>query len=490
MEEATATVSQVEESNLLELQETVTSMAMENPEDAARLIRTWLLETDNETIDKDYTGCQKAAIFLVSIGLEVSAEIFKYLREDEIDALAFEITKHKTIWAYQKSAVLQEFHKRIMSNQFVSIGGIDFACELLAKSLGSQKADAFFDRFASTAQVQPFGFIRKIEPTHLLNFIRSEHPQTIALILTHLEPSKAAVILKSLSNDMQSEVSRRIAKMGMTSPKVVREVERVLEKKLSTLLSEKCYTTSGVKSLMEILNRVGTASEKQIIEALKNKDPELAQKINRVIVFEDIVLLSDRAIQKVMHEVNSQELAKALKNVDIEVQDKIFKNMSKRAATMLKEDMEYMGPVRFKDVDEAQQKIISIIKHLEDIGEIVIAYTGEDETVPVEEHAKPKFDWSNIPSLSRNEIEMILRDVDYKTLITALKLTRQKIYKKLTEPMGFFKQQKLKSDIKGLKDLGVDEVDDAQNKIVSIIQQLHSNDSEKDTSLTMENING
>jgi flagellar motor switch protein FliG len=332
--------------------------------------------------NKEFTGRQKAAIFLVTIGSEISAEIFKYLREDEIETLTFEIARLETIEPDQKDAILQEFHELMMANQFISTGGIDYARELLEKSLGSQKAIDIINRLTSSLQVRPFDFIRRTDPAHLLNFIQQEHPQTIALILAYLEPNKASVILQNLPHEVQSDVARRIATMDRTSPEVLREVERVLEKKLSTLSSEDYTTAGGVESIVEILNLVDRASEKQIIEALEDEDPELAEEIKkRMFVFEDIVMLDDRAIQKVMREVDSQELAKALKSVDTEVQDKIFRNMSKRAAGMLKEDMEYMGPVRLKDVEEAQQKIVSIIRHLEDTGEIVVARSGEDELV-------------------------------------------------------------------------------------------------------------
>jgi flagellar motor switch protein FliG len=331
---------------------------------------------------KDFTGRQKAAVFLVSIGSEISSEIFKYLREDEIETLTFEIARLETVEPDQKEAVLVEFQELMMANEFITTGGIDYARELLEKSLGSQKAIDIINRLTSSLQVRPFDFIRRTDPAHLLNFIQQEHPQTIALVLAYLEPNKASVILQSLPHEVQSDVARRIATMDRTSPEVLREVERVLEKKLSTLSSEDYTAAGGVENIVEILNLVDRSSEKQIIEALEDEDPELAEDIKkRMFVFEDIVMLDDRAIQRVMREVDSQELSKALKSVDTEVQDKIFRNMSKRAAQMLKEDMEFMGPVRLKDVEEAQQKIVSIIRHLEETGEIVVARAGEDELV-------------------------------------------------------------------------------------------------------------
>ncbi|MDE6719506.1 MAG: flagellar motor switch protein FliG, partial [Treponemataceae bacterium] len=238
------------------------------------------------------------------------------------------------------------------------------------------------NRLTSSLQVRPFDFIRRTDPAHLLNFIQQEYPQTIALILAYLEPAKAAIILQNLPEEMQPEVSKRLATMDRTSPDVLREVERVLEKKLSTLSSEDYTAAGGVESIVEILNLVDRSSEKAIIEALEEEDPDLAEEIKkRMFVFEDIVMLDDRSIQRVLREVDTQELAKALKSVDAEVQDKIFHNMSKRAASMLKEDMEFMGPVRLKDVEEAQQKVVSTIRRLEEKGDIVIARSGEDELV-------------------------------------------------------------------------------------------------------------
>ncbi|GAB6392569.1 MAG: flagellar motor switch protein FliG [Treponematales bacterium] len=332
--------------------------------------------------DKDFSGRQKAAIFLVTVGSEISAEIFKHLREDEIETLTFEIARLETIEPDEKDAILQEFQQLMMGNQFITTGGIDYARELLEKALGSQKATDIINRLTSSLKVRPFDFIRRTDPAHLINFIQQEHPQTIALILAYLEPNKASVILQSLPHDVQINVAKRIATMDRTSPEVLREVERVLEKKLSTLSSEDYTAAGGVGSIVEILNLVDRASEKQIMEALEGEDPELAEEIKkRMFVFEDIVVLDDKSIQKVMREVDTADLSKALKSVDTEVQDKIFRNMSKRAASMLKEDMEFMGPIRKKDAEEAQQKIVGIIRKLEESGEIVVARGGEDEMV-------------------------------------------------------------------------------------------------------------
>ena len=333
-------------------------------------------------LKKELTGRQKAAVFLVTIGSEISSEIFKHLREDEIEALTFEIARLETVDSEDRDRVLMEFQELMMAQDFITTGGIEYARELLEKSLGSQKAVDIINRLTSSLQVRPFDFVRRTDPMHLLNFIQTEHPQTIALILAYLEPQKASVILSSLPHEIQSDVAKRIATMDRTSPETLREVERVLEKKLSTLSSEDYTAAGGVESIVEILNLVDRSTEKVIIESLEEEDPELAEDIKkRMFVFEDIVMLDDRAIQKVLREVDVSEMAKALKSVDTEVQDKIFRNMSKRAATLLKEDMEYMGPIRMKDVEESQQKIVSIIRKLEEQGEIDVARAGEDELV-------------------------------------------------------------------------------------------------------------
>lgn len=331
---------------------------------------------------RELTGRQKAAIFLVTLGSEVSAEIFKHLREDEIESLTFEIARLDTIEPEERDKVLMEFKELMMAQDFITSGGIEYARELLEKSLGAQKAVDIINRLTSSLQVRPFDFIRRTDPAHLLNFIQQEHPQTIALILAYLEPQKASIILGALPHEIQSDVAKRIATMDRTSPEVLREVERVLEKKLSTLSSEDYTSAGGVESIVEILNLVDRSTEKTIIESLEEEDPELAEEIKkRMFVFEDIVLLDDRAIQKVLREVDTAELAKALRGVEAEVQDKIFRNMSKRASALLKEEMEYMGPVRLKDVEETQQKIVSIIRKLEDQGDIVVARSGEDQMV-------------------------------------------------------------------------------------------------------------
>jgi len=303
------------------------------------------------------TGRQKAGVFLIAIGNDVATEIFKHLREDEIEQITFEIARLDKITPEDKEKVLIEFNEMMMAQGFITNGGIDFARGLLEKSLGNQKAIDIINRLTSSLQVRPFDFVRRTDPAQLLNFIQGEHPQTVALILSYLEPNKAATIMSQLPHTIQADVAKRIATMDRVSPDVLREVERVLERKLSTLASEDYTSAGGIDAVVEILNNVDRGTEKTIIEALEEEDPELAEEIKkRMFVFEDIVLLDDKAIQKVMREVDNADLSKALKSVDAEVQEKIFKNMSKRAASGLREEMDFMGPVRLKDVEEAQQK--------------------------------------------------------------------------------------------------------------------------------------
>jgi flagellar motor switch protein FliG len=328
------------------------------------------------------TGRQKAAIFLVTLGSDVSAEIFKHLREDEIEQLTFEIARLDKVEPDEKDKVLMEFQELMMAQEFISNGGIDYAREVLERALGTQKAIDIVNRLTSSLQVRPFDFIRRTDPSHLLNFIQGEHPQTIALILAYLDPQKSAQILSSLRHEIQADVAKRIAIMDRTSPDVLREVERVLERKLSTLASEDYTSAGGIDSIVEVLNNVDRGTEKIIIEALEEDDPELAEEIKkRMFVFEDIVLLDDRSIQKVLREVDTSDLAKALKGVDAEVQEKIFRNMSKRASSLLREDMDFMGPIRLRDVEESQQKIVNIIRKLEESGDIIVARAGEEELV-------------------------------------------------------------------------------------------------------------
>ena len=335
----------------------------------------------NQQSDK-LTGKQKAAIFLVTLGADISSNIFKHLTDKEIEELTLEIAKLEKVEPSDKDSVVQEFHEMLMANDFITQGGLDYARQVLEKALGTQRSMDIINRLTQSIQVKPFDFVRKADPSHVLNFIQGEHPQTISLILSYLDPDTAAAILPQLNVEIQADVAKRIATMDRTSPEILRQVERVLEKKLSSLVSEEYTIAGGVQAIVDILNKVDRGTEKSILENLEEEEPELAEEIKKLMfVFEDIVLLDDRSIQQVLREVDTKELAVALKAVDDTVKQKIFGNMSKRASAMLEEDMEFMGPVRMRDVEEAQQRIVNVIRRLEESGDIIIARGGEEELV-------------------------------------------------------------------------------------------------------------
>ena len=328
------------------------------------------------------SGLQKAAVLLIALGPERSANVFKHLKEDEIEELTLEIANTRNITPKVKADVISEFYQVCLAQQYIAEGGINYAKEVLEKSFGADRAMDVIGKLTASLQVKPFEFIRKTDASQLLNFIQDEHPQTIALILSYLSAAQSALILSALPPDRQADVAKRIAIMDRTSPEVIKEVEKVLESKLSSLVNQDYTIIGGVDAVVEILNTVDRGTEKHIMETLEIEEPELADEIRKkMFVFEDILLLDDRAIQRVLRDVDNGDLATALKGSNEEVQNAIFNNLSKRLAAMIKEDMEFMGPVRMKDVEEAQQKIVNVIRKLEDSAEIVISRGGGDEIV-------------------------------------------------------------------------------------------------------------
>lgn len=327
-------------------------------------------------------GIQKAAILLIALGPEKSATIFKHLKEDEIEELTLEIANTRSVSPQTKEEVLNEFYEVCIAQQYIAEGGIDYAKDLLEKALGQDKAHDVISKLTASLQVRPFEFIRKTDASQLLNFIQDEHPQTIALILSYLPAGQASAVISALPLDKQADVARRIAQMDRTSPDVIKEVERVLERKLASLVNQDYTIVGGVDAIVEILNYVDRGTEKHIMENLEVEEPELADEIKRkMFVFEDILSLDDKTIQRVLRDVDNNDLGIALKGTSEEVQNVIFNNLSKRLAAMIREDMDFMGPVRMKGVEEAQQKIVNIIRRLEDTGEIIIARGGGDEIV-------------------------------------------------------------------------------------------------------------
>ena len=334
------------------------------------------------TANNNLTGIQKAAVLLIALGPEMSASIFKHLKEEEIEQLTLEIANTRSVSPAVKDEVMDEFYEVCLAQQYIAEGGIGYAKDLLDKALGEERAQEVISRLTASLQVRPFEFVRKADASQLLNFIQDEHPQTIALILSYLPASQAASVIGALPPEKQSDVAKRIAIMDRTSPDVIKEVEDILERKLASLVNQDYTIVGGVDAIVSILNTVDRGTEKHIMETLEIEEPELADEIRKkMFVFEDILTLDNRAIQTVLREVDNNELAIALKNANEEVQDVIFSNLSSRLAAMIKEDMEYMGPVRLKDVEDAQQKIVNIIRKLEDAGDIVISRGGGDEII-------------------------------------------------------------------------------------------------------------
>ncbi|EOC99308.1 flagellar motor switch protein FliG [Caldisalinibacter kiritimatiensis] len=325
------------------------------------------------------TGKEKAAILLITLGPQKSAEIFKHLNEEEIEELTLEIANMRMVSPEEKDMVIQDFYQLCLAKEFISEGGINYAKDVLERALGSQKAIDIINKLTTSLQVRPFEFIRKADPAQLLNYIQNEHPQTIALILAYLKPNQGAQILSSLPQDKQAEVARRVAIMDRTSPDIIREIEGILEKKFSNIVSQDYTSAGGVQSIVSILNAVDRGTEKYIMEELEMKDAELSEEIRkRMFVFEDIVTLDSRSIQRFIREIDNSQWAIALKGASEEVKEVVFSNMSKRLVEMIKEDMEFMGPVRLKDIEEAQQNIVNVIRRLEEEGEIVTPRGGDD----------------------------------------------------------------------------------------------------------------
>ncbi len=328
------------------------------------------------------TGRKKAAIFLVSIGAQNAALIMKNLKDEEVEILSFEIARLSNIPAEQKNNVLKEFYELLQASRYLVAGGIAYATDILERSLGAARANEIINRLTSSLQIKPFDFVKKADPQQLVNLLQSEHPQTIALILAYLEPKRSSDILSQLPVEIQTNVTRRIATMDRTNPEVVREVESTLEIKLSSFETDDLHVYGGIDTVAEMLNFADRSTEKTIIENLEEEDPELAEEIKkRMFVFEDIVILDDRSMQKVLRKVDMFDLVKGLRSSDEEVKEKVLSNMSKRAAVILQEDIEFLGPIKLSDVEESQQRIVSIIRKMEEESDIVIIRSGEESSL-------------------------------------------------------------------------------------------------------------
>lgn len=330
-------------------------------------------------------GKRKAAILLACLGPKVASRVLASMADEEIEELTLDLSTMGTIDADIRMAVMEEFHKMAVAKRYVAQGGIDMARNFLETAFGNDKALEILTKLQSSLQEVPFEFLKKADPAQICSFIQDEHPQTIALILAHLSSQVAAIILSALPQDTQADVVVRIATMDRTPPEIVREVERVLERKMAAVFSQGFTFAGGVKEVAEILNRIERNTEKQIMTSLEEKDPELADEIARLMfTFDDLVYVEDSGIQKALREIESKDLSLALKSANEEVKEKIFRNMSERAREMIKEEIDFMGPVRMRSVEEAQQKIVSVIRRLEESGEVVVSGRGggsEDQLV-------------------------------------------------------------------------------------------------------------
>lgn len=335
-----------------------------------------------KVIKEELSSKQKAAVILTVLGSDVSGEVLRHLSEEQIELLTLEVARLERVSPEQRENVILDFFEMAVAQDFIAEGGVDQARAVLEAAFGADKADEMMRKIVNAMQVQPFEFLRKADPAQVLSFIQDEHPQTIALILSYMPVNSAAIILSKLPSELRGDVASRIAMMEQTPPEVVRRVEQTLEKKVANVLSQEMTQAGGPKALVDLLNRVDRQTERLILEALEDEQPDLADQIkNMMFVFEDIVQLDDRAIQAVLREVDMKELGTALKGVAGAVSDKIYRNMSERAVSMLKEDMEFMGPVRLRVVEEAQQKIVASIRKLEESGEITVSRSGEEETL-------------------------------------------------------------------------------------------------------------
>lgn len=328
------------------------------------------------------SGKQKSAILLISMGREASSKVFSNLTEEEVEKLTLAIANVRKVDPKEKEEVYKEFHEMCIAQDYIAMGGINYAQDVLEAAMGKEKARQIIHRLTAQLQVKPFDFARRVDALQIFHFLQNEHPQTIALVLAHLEPQQASMILSSLLPELQSDVARRIAQLEQTTPDVIQEVEKVLENKLSATINQDYTVVGGVDSIVGILNGVDRGTEKVILESLSIKDPELVEEIKkRMFIFEDIINLDQRAIQRVIQEVENQDLLLALKAASPEVKKVILQNMSTRMAQTIEEEMEFMGPVRVKEVEEAQGRIVSVIRRLEDTGDIVISRGESDEII-------------------------------------------------------------------------------------------------------------
>jgi len=334
---------------------------------------------NSDTVIEDIKGLRKAAILLLTIDQSAAALLLQKFEANSIEEVTRELASMGEVPKETRDTVLKEFYDMALAQSWINEGGLDYAKALLSQSLDPKEADRILQQISQQVRKTPFSFLQKAESQNLLTFIQDEHPQTIALIVSHMGYHKAAEILAGLPGPKQIEVVKRVANMEQTNPEVIAEVERGLEARLHNLLSQSFEKIGGVETVAEMLNLTDRTTEKGIMEGLEAEDPDLVEQIRRLMfVFEDIMLVDDRGIQSVLKEIDNDELALALKTASEDLKEKIFKNMSERASQLINEDMQFMGPVRVSDVETSQQRIVDVVRRLVDAGEIVISGRGED----------------------------------------------------------------------------------------------------------------
>lgn len=328
-------------------------------------------------------GVRKAAILLIQLGKERASQVMEHLSDSEVEMISGEIARLDRISSSETEQVLTEFRDMMTAHAHISQGGFSFAQSLLEKSLGAERAKEVMERLHAAAVQMPFQFLHRADPAQLRGFIADEHPQVIALVLAHMTPDKASLLLSGLPAYQQAIVAHRIAVMDRTNPDIIRTVESILERKLSSMLQPaEMSRVGGVDSLVNVINRSDRPTERQIVEGLEGLDPELADEVkSRMFMFEDIVGLDDRSVQQVLRQVDAGDLALALKGVSDAVRSKITSNLSQRAAENLIEEVELLGAVRLAQVEEAQQSVIRTIRQLEEQGQITVRRGSEDEFV-------------------------------------------------------------------------------------------------------------
>ncbi|MCI0524632.1 MAG: flagellar motor switch protein FliG [Acidobacteria bacterium] len=333
---------------------------------------------------EELSSVQKAAVALVALGKDLSAQVLKKLSETEVERLTIEIANLRDIPADVEEQVLKECHQIFLAREYITEGGVDYARELLEQAIGRNRASEILTRLEGALRTTGFHKLKNIDSKQLVNFVRNEHPQTIALILTQLGPQNASSVLTELPAELQSDVALRIATMEKISPEVLKQIEQVLERQFDTGAQGEVSVSGGAKQIAEILNLMDTSTEKRILQTVEAEDPELATEIkNLMFVFEDVVLLDDRSIQRVLKEVETKDLSIALKAASDELKQKIFSNVSERVVAMIQEEMEFMGPMRLSDVEAAQQRIVESVRRLEEEGQIIVSGRGTKEDVIV-----------------------------------------------------------------------------------------------------------